>query len=229
MSLTSFSSFSRPNLHSQIGFGYNSTMKHVATEHHTHCAYGGEELNDRNPATAEHVKCHSAGGPNTDANFLPVCQKHNGERASIPLPKFLASHPQAWQNIKQSILELNGIKEANFDGHKWAQNIAQTVERESGKSLNLHLGNEISSEDNSEIDNDFEEPTISRASSRNRSSEIEDNSEIDRTLTTRTGKKINVRMSEIEKEEKPEIDKTLTTRTGKKINVGQNKPINFFA
>lgn len=178
MSLTSFSSFSAPKMHSQIAFGYNSTMKHVATEHHAHCAYGGEELNDRNPATAEHVKCHSAGGPNTDSNFLPVCQKHNGERASIPLPKFLASHPKAWENIKQTILELNGVKEPNFDGHRWAETIVKTVEKESGKHMDIELG-------------DTEESNGKNYSSRRNDFDDSDN-EVDKTLTTRTGKKIYV-------------------------------------
>ncbi|MEI7473410.1 MAG: hypothetical protein WCK67_01410 [bacterium] len=221
MSLSNYGSFGMQNLHAQIGFGYNSTMKHVATKEHVHCAYGGEELTSGHPATAEHVKTHSSGGANSDSNFLPVCQEHNGERASIPFPKFLATHPKAWNNIKQTILELNDVKTSDFDGHKWAQNIVKVVEKESGRHMDITLG------DDDEV------------TTRDYSSEIKDssdNEEIDKTLTTRTGKKIYIGQNKPldiiengETETEPEIDKTLTTRSGKKIYIGENKPINFFA
>lgn len=201
MSLASFSSFTAP----QIGFGYSSVMKKVATAHHVHCAYGGEELNSKNPGTAEHVQCHSAGGPNTDSNFLPVCQKHNGERASIALPKFLATHPKAWENIKQSILELNGIKDNGFDGHKWAQSIVNTVEKQSGKHMDINLDESYVASANDDEDED---------------SEIENTVAPERGYTPRKNRTEN---------SDSEMDKTLTTRSGHKIYVGERKPMNFYA
>lgn len=122
-----------------LGFGYSSVMKHVATDNNVHCAYGGEVLSSRHPATAEHVKCHSAGGSNSDYNFLPVCEKHNGERGSMQLSSYLKSHPQAIPNIKRTINEMSQIKTPNFDGQDWAEHIAQTVKHEAGRDLNLDL------------------------------------------------------------------------------------------
>lgn len=127
------------NLTQALGFGYKSTMKHVATDHNVHCAYDGEVLSSRHPATAEHVKCHSAGGGSNDYNFLPVCQKHNGERANLRLPVYLKSHPDAIPNIERTIEEMSHIKTPNFDGMDWAQHIAKTVEREAGRPLDLNF------------------------------------------------------------------------------------------
>lgn len=215
MSMMNCSGFGVQNSHMQIGFGYKSVMKHVATDHHLHCAYGGEELNSRHPATAEHVKLHSRGGHDNDSNFLPVCQEHNGERANIPLPKFLATHPKAWENIKKSILELNGIKEGGFDGHKWAQNIVKVVENEAGRHMDIDLGDDVSSVEDL--------PERYEAS----------NEEIDKTLTTRSGKKIYVgqkEKSENVDEKKDEDYSVLITKSGKEIHVSRHhKPLNLMA
>lgn len=125
------------NLTQALGFGYKSVMKHVATDNHVHCAYGGEVLSPRHPATAEHVRCHSAGGSNSDYNFLPVCEKHNGERANMRLPVYLSKHPDAIPNIKRTINEMSQIKTPYFDGRDWAEHITKTVEQEAGRDLNL--------------------------------------------------------------------------------------------
>lgn len=153
-----------------IGFGYKSTMKKIATENHCHCAYGGEELNEEHRATAEHVKLHSKGGTDNDSNFLPVCEKHNQERANTPLPEYLDEHPDTIKHIKKTILELSQIKTPDFDGHTWAKKIIKAIENEARTKLNLDLGDDVSetTDEKSEYD-------------------------LDKTLVTSSGKKIHVK------------------------------------
>jgi hypothetical protein len=123
-----------------ISFGYKSAMKKVATDIQAPCAYGGERLSIINKATAEHVKPRSLGGPSNDFNYLPVCKLHNGERGNTPLDIYLKSHPQAWENIKRSILALRDVVTENFNGKIWAQNIQKVVETEAKRPLNLNIG-----------------------------------------------------------------------------------------
>ena len=120
-----------------VNFGYKSAMKKVATEKHVHCAYGGEELNAKNPATAEHVKPKYYGGACNDNNYLPVCAQHNGERGHTPLWKYLGTHPEAWANIKRAIEELRYVITPKFNGPKWAVNITKAVETEARRPLDI--------------------------------------------------------------------------------------------
>ena len=127
------------NQNALVNFGYKSVMKHIATDRHVHCAYGGEELSRKNPATAEHIKPKYYGGACSDSNYLPVCEKHNGERGHIPLNEYVVSHPQIWENIKRAILELRNVVAPNFDGPSWAKNVKKAVETEAKKPLEINV------------------------------------------------------------------------------------------
>ncbi|MEI7473409.1 MAG: hypothetical protein WCK67_01405 [bacterium] len=175
MVLAHRSGFTASNFGMQIGFGYYSVMKKIATKEHVHCAYGGEELNEDNPATAEHVEPHSKGGADDDSNFLPVCEKHNGERGCRSYKRFLREKPKVWNNIKRTILEINKIKTENFDGHEWAKKIIKAVEIQSKQKLNIDIDNEENNILNKEEDH----------------SETE--YDLDKTLITTSGKKIYIK------------------------------------
>ncbi len=100
---------------SQINFlGHRSELKKIINNNqnpgkHYHCAYGGEELNENHPATAEHVIPHSKLGPSSTKNYLPVCLKHNKERGNKPLWDYLKPHPEIVDNINKCLNELKGL------------------------------------------------------------------------------------------------------------------------
>lgn len=123
-------------------FGWASPMASAATAHHVHCAYGGEELSHLNPASAEHVYPDSKGGPAIDANFLPVCSKHNSDRGNYSLKSYIHNKPEIANNILKSVSELKKVDEDTSDGHFSGKNYVNYIVKFMALELNRNPKND---------------------------------------------------------------------------------------
>lgn len=88
------------------------------------CSYSGENFEQKDTKTIEHIIPVSEGGKNEYSNFLVVKRSWNSKRSSIPLDEFIKNNPQVRENIVRTV---NSMEGKTIDGINWAEEVKKTL------------------------------------------------------------------------------------------------------
>ncbi len=112
----------------KINFSSRKTFKKLFST----CAYSGENFAQRDTKTIEHVVPQSRGGKNEYSNYLIVKRSINQDRSDIPLGEYIKLHPEAKDNIIQTVNSLEG---QIIEGINWSKEIKKTLLNEIGYDI----------------------------------------------------------------------------------------------
>ncbi len=96
------------------------------------CSYSGEEFEQGNTKTIEHIIPKSDGGKDNYANYIVVKRSWNEKRSSTPLLDFMRRNPQVKDNIKRTVEALEGKE---VEGIIWADEVKKTLQQAIGDDI----------------------------------------------------------------------------------------------
>lgn len=110
-------SFNAQNLYS---FSSRKTFKRQFDK----CAYSGENFEQCDTATIEHIIPVVCGGQNEYSNYLIVKRSWNMDRSDTPLDEYIKENPQ----VKDNIIDVVDSKEGQIlEGINWAEEVKKTL------------------------------------------------------------------------------------------------------
>ena len=96
------------------------------------CSYSGENFEQHDTKTIEHIKPQIEGGKNEYSNYLVVKRSWNEKRSSMPLGDFLAQHPTFEENLIKTVKSQEG---KTIEGIDWAAEVKKTLKEEIGRDI----------------------------------------------------------------------------------------------
>ena len=116
------------NVINKINFSSKKTFKKLFNT----CAYSGENFEQRDTKTIEHVVPQARGGKNEYSNYLIVKRSVNQNRSNIPLGEYIKSHPEMKDNIIKTVNSMDG---QIIEGINWSDEIKKTLTGEIGYDI----------------------------------------------------------------------------------------------
>ena len=109
-------------------FGTKRTFKKLFEK----CTYSGEQFEQHDTRTIEHIIPQSEGGKDEYSNYLVVKRTWNQRRSSIPLDTFILNNPQVEKNIIDTI---NSMEGKNIEGINWSEEVKKTLIKAIGRDI----------------------------------------------------------------------------------------------
>ena len=109
-------------------FGNKKTFK----KFFKHCTYSGENFEQHDTKTLEHIIPLSEGGKSDITNYFVVKRSWNSKRSSKPLDEFIKENPQVKENIKRTISE---HEDDVIDGINWAAEVKKSLTKALGYDI----------------------------------------------------------------------------------------------
>ena len=96
------------------------------------CSYSGENFEQHDSRTLEHIIPLSDGGKNEYSNYLVVKRSWNSKRSSMPLDEFIKQNPQVKKNIIDTVKSKEGKE---IEGINWADEVKKTLKKAIGYDI----------------------------------------------------------------------------------------------
>lgn len=113
-------------------FNLYFSSKRTFKKQFTNCAYSGENFEQHDTKTIEHIIPQSQGGKSIYSNYLIVKRSWNGKRSSMPLCDFIKENPI----VKENIINTVNSKEGQIiEGINWSEEVKKTLYKAIGYDI----------------------------------------------------------------------------------------------